>query len=69
MSKPETTEDKKYTCPSCKSKWDDYTEFSKYGDYLAPADWLEHEVCPDCASECERCGMLRDYQRTFEHCL
>lgn len=58
--------DAEYECPHCKSKW----TIKEMGlEYNSAADLIEHEGCPDCLWECERCGMLKDGHGTFEHCL
>jgi hypothetical protein len=53
-------EREQYRCPQCETFWEPED---------VPSDFQDHEGCPDCLTLCERCGMVKDYHGTYEHCL
>ena len=53
-----------YLCPCCRTEWE--TE----GDSDLTPEHVEAEGCPDCMSECDRCGtLIRMLHNEVEHCL
>lgn len=62
------TELVEYVCPICITGWNKATDKLRF-EHIGWSDLIEHEGCPDCLSECERCGMVKDHQGSFEHCL
>lgn len=57
-----------YVCPICITGWNTKTDKLRL-EFIGWNDLIEHEGCPDCLSECERCGMVKDHQGNLEHCL